>query len=116
MTSADAYQALTTAGYAVDLRSLRQQSDTTRTYRWNHKDGSYYVVTKIDGDRGHVKSWFYRGLGGNAKSGKWFKDWPDEHDASLTAHVKKNKKKTPKTVVRRRSSDEVRRANFVLYD
>jgi hypothetical protein len=107
-------ETLTAAGYRVDRGTLRQMSDTSQQYRWDHKDGAFYHITENLNAKGEIttiRSWFYRGLGGNAKSAKW-----DDQEATLVAHLRGNKKRTPKTKIERRTSDEVRRANFVLYD
>ena len=110
---------LTAAGYRLDVRSCRQASDATVQYRWDHKDGSYYVVTElldalVMGPT--VKSWYYRGPGGDAKSDKWFKNWPEEPGNALAEHAKKNKKAAPRTPHFRRTQEQIKRANFVLYD
>jgi len=118
--------ALSVAGYTRDDDSHRQMSDTSQSYRWNNADGSFYTVTELiewKSDRpvvGAVKSWVYRGLGGNAK-GQWYpymKCNPDlnDNDQTLAQHAKRNRKNTPKTKVYRRTSEQVRSDNFVMYD
>jgi hypothetical protein len=105
------------AGYKEEFQ--RQVGMSSSQYKYIHPDKSYYLVTYNTAPNGQttdVKSWVYRGLGGNAKSGPYYKDSPSWNSDSLIKHLNSNKKDKPKTKIPRRSSEQKRRDNFVMYD
>jgi hypothetical protein len=109
----EALKELTSRGYIVHAAHGRQLGERSAQSHYQHLDGSFYKVARNLNAQGHaasIKSWFYRGLGGNAKSGY------DDAAESLVRHLKANKKDKPKTKITRRTSEQVRRDNFVLYD
>jgi hypothetical protein len=115
--------ALSASGYTLDHNHFCQMSDTTVQNVWVHEDGSRYTVTTmLDAQNREtvVKSWFYRGLGGSAK-GQWYPYMrcnPDlnDNDQTLAQHAKRNRKTTPKTKIARRTRQQMRADNFVMYD
>ncbi len=114
---------LNNKGYKLDKDSYRQASAVTEQVKYNHQDGSFYMITILTDDvkfpggikmrAGSIKSWHYHGKGGTKTSNKYY---PENAEKDLIIHLNKNKKDTPPTKIPRRSSEQKRKDNFVMYD